>query len=67
MRCSTTPHPCDGGIDLHARTMDVCLLSQDGEVVLHRHMHARPDAVRKAIAPSRDEMVIAVAGLLTWS
>src|SRR5262245_15609191 len=47
--------------------MDVCLLRQDGEVLLHRNLHARPDALRKAIAPYRDAMVIAVACLLTWS
>jgi hypothetical protein len=31
--------------------MDVCILRQDGEVVLHRHMPASPDALLKAIAP----------------
>ena len=61
-----TQHPLYGGIDLHARTMYVCILGQDGEVVLHRNMPARPDALLKAMAPSRDHMVIAVACLLTW-
>lgn len=46
--------------------MDVCILSQDGEIVLHRNMHARPDVLLKAIAPSRDQIVIAVACLFTW-
>jgi hypothetical protein len=67
MRFDTTQHPFDCGIDRHARPMDVGLLRQDGEVRLHRTMQARPDAVRKAIAPSRDARVIAVAGLLPWS
>jgi hypothetical protein len=66
MRFSMKPHPCYGGIDLHARTMYVCILSQDGVGRLHRHMPANPDALRKAIAPSRDGIVIAVACLLTW-
>ena len=61
-----TQHPLYGGIDLHARTMYVCMLGQDGEGVLHRNMPARPDALLKAMAPSRDHMVIAVACLLTW-
>ena len=30
MRFYTTPHPFYGGIDLHARTMDVCILNQAG-------------------------------------
>ena len=46
--------------------MYVCILSQDGEVVLHRNMQARPDALLKAIAPYRDNIVIAVACLFTW-
>jgi transposase len=46
--------------------MDVCILSQDGEVVRHRNMPARPEAWRKAMAPSRDAMVIAVACLFPW-
>jgi transposase len=66
MRFSTKQHPLYCGIDLHARTMDVCLLSQDGEVRLHRHMKASPDAWLKALAPYRDDRVIAVACLLTW-
>jgi hypothetical protein len=47
--------------------MSVCLLRQDGEVVRHRPMPARPDALRQAMAPSRDERVLAVACLCPWS
>ena len=47
--------------------MDVCILSQDGEVRLHRNIPARPDTLLKAIAPYRDDRVIAVEGLFTWS
>jgi hypothetical protein len=66
MRFSTKQHPFSCGIDLHARTMDGCLLSQDGAVILHRTMQASPDAVLQAMAPSRDALVIAVEGLLPW-
>jgi transposase len=66
MRFYSTQHPFYCGIDLHARTLYVCILSQDGEVVLHRNMQANPDALLKAIAPYRDGMVVAVEGLLTW-
>jgi hypothetical protein len=59
-------HPLYCGIDLHAHTMYVCLLRQDGEVVLHRNRPARPDALLKAIAPYRDDMVIAVECIFTW-
>jgi transposase len=66
MRFYTNQHPFYCGIDLHARTMYVCILSQDGEVVLHRNMPARPDALLKAIAPSREGLVIAVECIFTW-
>jgi transposase len=66
MRFYTKQHQFYCGIDLHARTMYVCILSQDGEVMLHRNMKARPDALLKAIAPYRDDMVIAVECIFTW-
>ena len=40
--------------------MYVCILNQDGEVVVHRHMKACPDALLKVIAPYRDDVVVAV-------
>ena len=66
MRFYTKQHPFYCGIDLHARTMYVCILSQDGEVMLHRNMKASPDTLLKAIAPYRDDMVIAVECIFTW-
>jgi hypothetical protein len=66
MRFYTKQHQFYCGIDLHARPMDVSILSQDGEVVLHRTMPASADALRKALAPYRDHMVIAVDCLLPW-
>jgi transposase len=46
--------------------MDVCILSQDGEVVLHRNMKAAPEPFLKAIAPYRDGLVVAVECIFTW-
>jgi transposase len=66
MRFYTKPHKFYGGIDLHARTMYLCLLNQDGESVLHRNMKAAPEPFLKAIAPSREDLVVAVECLLTW-
>jgi transposase len=66
MRFYTNQHPYDCGIDLHARTMDVCILDQASETLLHRHMQATPEALLKAIAPYRDQIVIAAECMLTW-
>ncbi len=66
MRFYTTQHPFYCGIDLHARTMYLCILSQDGEVMLHRNMPAAPEPFLKAVAPYRDGLVVAVECIFTW-
>ena len=65
-RCYTNPHPYDGGVDLHARSMDVCIVNHAGEILVHRHMHAAPEPLLNAVAPSRDGLVVAVACLCPW-
>ena len=66
MRFYTNQHPFYCGIDLHARSMYVCILSHDGEILLHRNMKAAPEPFLKAIAPYRDGLVVAVECLFTW-
>jgi len=63
MRFYTKPHQFSCGIDLHARTRYLCILHQDGEIMLHRNLQARPEMLRKAMAPYRDDIVVAVACL----
>lgn len=66
MRFYTKQHPFYCGIDLHARTMYLCILSQDGEIVLHRNMPAGPEPFLKAIAPYREDIVVCVECIFTW-
>src|SRR5215475_8644614 len=66
MRFYTKQHQFYCGIDLHARSMYVCILSQDGEIVLHRNMKAAPDPFLKAVAPYREGLVVAVECIFTW-
>jgi transposase len=66
MRFYTKQHPFYCGIDLHTRTMYVCILDQAGETLLHRHMPATPEALLKAIAPYRDQIVLAAECMFTW-
>src|SRR4030095_12131258 len=66
MRFYTNQHKFYCGIDLHARSMYVCLLSQDGEILLHRNMQAAPEPFLKAVAPYRDGLVVAVECIFTW-
>jgi transposase len=66
MRFYTNQHPVYCGIDLHARSMYVCILSQAGEILLHRNMQAAPEPFLKAIAPYREGLVVAVECICTW-
>jgi transposase len=67
MRFYTKQHPFYCGIDLHARSMYVCIVNQEGEILVHRNMKAAPDPFLKAVAPYRDGLVVAVECLFTWS
>ena len=66
MRCYTQQHQFYCGIDLHARSMSLCILNQDGEILEHRHRKAAPEPFLQAIAPYREDLVVCVAGLFTW-
>src|SRR4029453_15081471 len=66
MRFYTQQHQFYCGIDLHARTMYLCILTQDGEILVHRHMPAGPEPFLKAVAPYREDLVVCVACIFTW-
>src|SRR5438093_2340583 len=66
MRFYTKQHRYYCGIDLHARTMYLCVLNQQGEILLHRNMKASPEAFLQAIAPYREGLVVAVECIFTW-
>jgi hypothetical protein len=65
MRFYTQQHKFYCGIDLHARTMYVCVLNQEGEVLLHRDMKAAPGPFLQAIAPYREDVVVCVKCIFT--
>ena len=44
----------------------VCVVSQEGDILLHRNMKAAPEPFLKAVAPYRDGLVVAVECLFTW-
>ncbi len=46
--------------------MSVCMLHHDGEIVVPRHLPTSPEALRKTMAPYREQMVSAVEGIFTW-
>src|SRR5215831_6156934 len=66
MRFYTKQHQFYCGIDLHARTMYVCILDQHGTILVHRNMKARPEMFLTAIAPSRADLVVWVECIFPW-
>src|SRR5919204_103522 len=66
MRFYTKPHKFYCGIDLHARSMYVCILNQDGDIVVHRNIKTKPDALLQIMVPYREDIVVAVECIFTW-
>lgn len=54
------------GIDLHARTMYVCILDEKGTVLLHENLAAKPEVFLTAVGPYRDGLVVAAECIFTW-
>jgi len=65
MRFYTRQHKHYCGIDLHARTMYLCILSQGGEVLLHQNIASNPERFLEAVAPYRDDLLVAVECIFT--
>ena len=49
MRFYTQQHAFYCGVDLHAKTMHVCIVHQAGETLVHRNLPTRPDLFLNAI------------------
>ncbi len=60
----THRHYC--GIDLHAKTMYLCVLGQNEDVLLHRNIPCTPERFLRAIEPYRDDLVVAAECMFTW-
>src|SRR5262245_30963617 len=59
MRFYQQPHAFYCGVDLHARTLYLCVLNQAGEKLLHREVPSGPAALLAVLAPFREGLVIA--------
>lgn len=57
-------HYC--GIDLHARSMYLCILDAEGHVVFHKDLPTTPQALMKAVNPFLDDLVIGVECMFSW-
>jgi transposase len=66
MRFYNQQHRFSCGVDLHARTLSLCILDAAGAVALHGTIAASPQAFLKAVAPCRDGLAVACECLFAW-
>jgi hypothetical protein len=58
MNYYTKEHRFYCGVDLHTRSMYLCVLDRSGQVLLHRNLPAQPQRFLDAIAPYRQDLVV---------
>jgi hypothetical protein len=66
MRFYNQAHRFYAGVDLHARTLAVCILDQAGAVVFEANLAADPQAFLRAVAPFRAGLVVACECMFAW-
>jgi len=66
MRFYNRQHTYYCGIDLHVKTMYVCILDGTGQVLVHRNVPSTPTAFLEIVAPYRTELVVAAECMFTW-
>jgi transposase len=57
-------HYC--GIDLHVKTMYVCILDAGGQVLVHRNVKSTAEAFLEVVGPYREDLVVAAECMFTW-
>ena len=66
MRFYNEQHAYYCGIDLHARSMYVCILDATGAILVHKKLGANAAEFLRIIAPYREGVVVAVECIFTW-
>lgn len=66
MQFYTKQHKYYCGIDLHTKKMFICILDEKGDIREHQNMKTNPESFLTAIAPYREDIVVAVECVFTW-
>ena len=66
MRFYTKQHNYYCGIDLHAKSMYLCIIDAQGKVLLHKNIKTDRKAFLKAIEKHRDDLIVSVECTFTW-
>ena len=66
MKFYTNQHQYYCGVDLHAKTMYVCIVNNEGKILLHKNIPTNKECFLKLIAPYRENLAIAVECMFCW-
>jgi hypothetical protein len=66
MQFYTGQHQFYCGVDLHARSMYVCVLDNDRTVLVSKNIAAAPEPFLELIAPYRTDLAVAAECMFTW-
>ena len=66
MRFYTKQHRYYCGIDLHARSMYVCILDNEGNTLVHQNIKTSRSSFLAVIQPYREDLAVAVECIFTW-
>jgi hypothetical protein len=66
MRFYQQQHPFYCGVDLHAKTMHVCIVDQEGQIKVHKNLPTRRDYFLNLIGPYRTGLVVGVECMFAW-
>ena len=58
MRFYTQQHQFYCGIDLHARTMHVCIMNNEGKILTHKNMATTAENLIDVIEPYRSDAIL---------
>ena len=59
-------HPYYCGIDLHARSLYVCIIDQQGETLVHKEISANPKQLQNLLEPYIGSVVVGVECRHCW-
>ena len=59
-------HPYYCGIDLHARSLYVCIIDQAGNTCKHKEITADPDKLQQLLEPYIGNIVVGVECMHCW-
>ena len=69
MKFYNSQHEFYCGIDLHANSMHVCVVDQQGNKPLHRNFNTKaPERFLEALAPFRDkDLIVGCESTFNWN